>query len=88
LNDEAESTNDTTISSISGESPIDEIESHDNHIVLSNIPNECPASLVKRSILDNDYDKDKQVHRSSEQKTPSSSNYFFFLMFINAINYL
>ncbi len=80
MKDEAESTNDTTISSISGESPIDEIESHDNHIVLSNIPNEGLASFVKRSILDNDYDKDagaKQVHRSSEQKTPLSSKYFF-----------
>ena len=59
---ETESTNDTTISSASGESPIDDIESHDNHEVLLNIPSEGLASFVKKSILDNDYYKDNELN--------------------------
>jgi hypothetical protein len=47
--------NNTTNSSISGESPSDDIESHDPHEALLNIPDGGLTSFVKRSILDNDY---------------------------------
>jgi hypothetical protein len=55
--------------SMSGESPIDDIESHDNHEVLSNIPDGGLASFVKKSVLDNDDNgRQQQKHRSSEKK--------------------
>ncbi|CAF3954146.1 unnamed protein product [Rotaria sp. Silwood2] len=72
--DDIEATNDTNISSISGKSPADNIESRDNNSGLFNITGGSLVPFVKRSIIDKTYDKNieiKQENRYSKQKISS-----------------